>query len=410
MPSYDVLIIGAGHGGAQAALLLRQTGFEGSIALLGDEKEPPYERPPLSKDYMAGEKEFERILIRPRAFWKEREIDLLLTKRVRKVDPIAHMVTVGENEQIGYGRLIWATGGSPRLLTCPGANARGIFSIRRRDDVEAIRTRLPKTGHVVVIGGGYIGLEAAAVLRKLDKTVTVLEALPRVLARVAGEELSHFYEAEHRAHGVDLRTEAMVESIEKAEDGTARAVILSDKTRIEADMIIVGIGIVPETAPLIAAGASGGNGVDVDSYCRTSLPDIYAIGDCACHANRFARGDRIRLESVQNANDQAKVAVQHIIGEPIEYEAVPWFWSNQYDLRLQTVGLSTGHDQTILRGDPESRSFSILYLLGGKLIALDCINAVKDYVQGKAHILSGAVLDQAQLADPSRPLKEVELA
>ena len=318
-------------------------------------------------------------------------------------------MSIGEDQLVGYDRLIWAAGGSPRPLTCPGGTASGIHSIRRREDVDAIRARLAETARVVVIGGGYIGLEAAAVLIKSGKQVTLLEALPRVLARVAGEALSHFYEAEHRAHGVDLRTEAMVESIEE-EDGAARAVILTDGTRIPADMIIVGIGIVPETGPLIAAGAIGGNGVDVDAYCRTSLPDIYAIGDCACHANPFARGERIRLESVQNANDQAKVAVQHIIGSPIEYDAVPWFWSNQYDLKLQTIGLSSGHDQTILRGSLASRSFSILYLLNGRLIALDCVNAVKDYVQGKAHILSGAILDQAQLADPSRPLKEVELA
>jgi 3-phenylpropionate/trans-cinnamate dioxygenase ferredoxin reductase subunit len=166
----------------------------------------------------------------------------------------------------------------------------------------------------------------------------------------------------------------MVESIE-TEGGKAKAVVLADKTRIEADLIIVGIGIIPETAPLIAAGASGGNGVDVDSYCRTSLPDVYAIGDCAAHANRHARGMQMRLESVQNANDQAKVAVQHIMGEPFEYDAIPWFWSNQYDLRLQTVGLSTGHDKAILRGDPATRSFSVLYLLGGKLIAIDAVNA-----------------------------------
>lgn len=409
MASYDVVIVGAGHGGAQAAVQLRQAGFEGSVAMIGDENEPPYERPPLSKEYMAGEKEFERILIRPAQFWKDRNIDLLLGKRVKRVDPAAKTVSVGDDEEIGYGKLIWAAGGSPRLLTCPGADADGIFSIRRRDDVDAIMARLPDIGHVAVIGGGYIGLEAAAVLTKLGKNVTLLEALPRVLARVAGEELSRFYEAEHRAHGVDLRTDAMVESIECA-DGKAVAVILSDKTRIAADLIIVGIGIIPETAPLIAAGASGGNGVDIDAYCRTSLPDIYAIGDCAAHANIHARGAQIRLESVQNANDQAKTAVMHILGEPTKYEAVPWFWSNQYDLRLQTVGLSTGHDQTIVRGDPDSRSFSVLYLLGGKLIAIDAVNAVKDYVQGKAHILSGAVLDQSQLADSSKPLKEVELA
>tara|TARA_R110000782_G_scaffold78276_9_gene155764 strand:- start:192887 stop:194116 length:1230 start_codon:yes stop_codon:yes gene_type:complete len=409
MNSYDVLIIGAGHGGAQAALMLRQLGFEGSVAMLGDEKEPPYERPPLSKEYMAGDKEFDRILIRPRSFWEERKVDMLLGKRVTRVNASEKTVTTGDDEVIGYDKLIWATGGSPRPLTCSGADAQGIFCIRRRDDVDGIMARLPDVGHIVVIGGGYIGLEAAAVLTKLGKKVTLLEALPRVLARVAGEELSSFYEAEHRAHGVDLRTGAMVESIE-AENGVAKAVILSDKTRIDADMIIVGIGIIPETAPLIAAGASGGNGIDVDAFCRTSLPDIYAIGDCANHANKHARGAQIRLESVQNANDQAKTAVQHIMGEPKEYDALPWFWSNQYDLKLQTVGLSMGYDQTIVRGDPESRSFSVLYLLGGKLIAIDAVNAVKDYVQGKAHILSGAVLDQGQLADSSKPLKEVELA
>ncbi len=409
MASYDVLIVGAGHGGAQAALLLRQAGFEGSIAMLGDEKEPPYERPPLSKEYMSGEKPFERILIRPVQFWADRNIEMLLGKRVKSVDPAAKTITTTSDETIGYGQMIWATGGSPRPLTCPGADADGIFYIRRRDDVDAVMARLPSVKHVAVIGGGYIGLEAAAVLTKLGKSVTLLEALPRVLARVAGEELSRFYEAEHRGHGVDLRTGAMVESIE-AEGGKAKAVVLTDNTRIEADLIIVGIGIIPETGPLIAAGASGGNGVDVDAYCRTSLPDIYAIGDCAAHANRHARGAQIRLESVQNANDQAKVAVQHILGEPVEYDAIPWFWSNQYDLRLQTVGLSTGHDQTILRGDSASRSFSVLYLLGGKLIAIDAVNMVKDYVQGKAHILSGALLDQAQLADATRPLKEVGLA
>ena len=407
--TYDVLIVGAGHGGAQAALLLRQAGFGGTVAIVGDEKDPPYERPPLSKEYMAGDKEFDRILIRPRSFWEEKQVGLLLGQRVRKVDPVARTVSIGEDQLVGYDKLIWAAGGSPRPLTCPGGTAHGVHSIRRREDVDAIRAHLAETTRVIVIGGGYIGLEAAAVLVKLGKQVTLLEALPRVLARVAGEALSHFYEAEHRAHGVDLRTNATVESIEE-ENGAARAVVLTDGTRIPADMIIVGIGIVPETGPLIAAGAIGGNGVDVDAYCRTSLPDIYAIGDCACHANPFARGERIRLESVQNANDQAKVAVQHIIGSPIEYDAVPWFWSNQYDLKLQTIGLSSGHDQTILRGSLASRSFSILYLLNGRLIALDCVNAVKDYVQGKSHILSGAILDQAQLADPSRPLKEVELA
>jgi 3-phenylpropionate/trans-cinnamate dioxygenase ferredoxin reductase component len=409
MADYDVLIVGAGHGGAQAALMLRQLGFAGTVGLLGDESEPPYERPPLSKEYMAGDKTFDRILIRPENFWAERNIDLLLNRRVKRVDPAAKTVTIGDNSEISYGRMIWAAGGSPRPLSCPGGDAKGIYGVRKRSDVDSIMGELPKVNHVVVIGGGYIGLEAAAVLTKLGKKVTLLEALDRVLARVAGEQLSRFYEAEHRAHGVDLRTGTMVSEI-AVEDGMAKGVILSDSTRIDAEMIIVGIGIIPETAPLLAAGANGGNGVDVDPYCRTSLPDVYAIGDCAAHSNRFAGGSQMRLESVQNANDQAKVAVQHIVGQPTEYDAVPWFWSNQYDLKLQTVGLSGGHDQTILRGDPATRSFSVLYLKAGKLLAIDAVNMVKDYVQARAHVVSGAVLDPVQLADPAVPLKEAQPA
>jgi 3-phenylpropionate/trans-cinnamate dioxygenase ferredoxin reductase subunit len=358
---------------------------------------------------MAGEKPFERILIRPENFWTERNVDMLLGKRVVKVDAQAHKVILSDDSEIGYGKLIWATGGTPRMLSCPGSDAQRVFAVRRRDDVDAIMKILPDVGHVAVIGGGYIGLEAAAVLTKLGKKVTVLEALDRVLARVAGEPLSRFYEEDHRAHGVHLRTGAMVEALEKT-DGTVSAVLLANGDRIAADMVIVGIGIIPETAPLLAAGASGGNGVDVDAFCRTSLPDVYAVGDCAAHANKYAGGAQIRLESVQNANDQAKVAVSDIMGQPIEYDAVPWFWSNQYDLRLQTVGLSGGHDKLILRGNPADRSFSVVYLKHGKVIALDCVNATKDYVQGRAHVLSGALLDQTQLADASIPLKEVGLA
>jgi 3-phenylpropionate/trans-cinnamate dioxygenase ferredoxin reductase subunit len=409
MSYFDVLIVGAGHAGAQAAIQLRQMGFDGSVAMIGDEREPPYERPPLSKEYLSGDKTFDRILIRPASFWVERKIEMLLDRRVKSVDPVGKFVTLGDDSEIGYGKLIWCTGGTPRLLSCPGAEASGIHAVRRRDDVDAIMANLNEVAHVAVIGGGYIGLEAAAVLTKLGKKVTLLEALDRVLARVAGVELSRFYEDDHRAHGVDIRLSTMVERIE-ATDGKATAVILADGERIATDMVIVGIGVIPETAPLIAAGAAGGNGVDVDAYCRTSLPDIYAVGDCAAHANGFARGAQIRLESVQNANDQAKVAIQHIMGQPTEYNAVPWFWSNQYDLKLQTVGLSTGYDQTIVRGDVATRSFSVLYLRAGKLIALDCVNMVKDYVQGRAHVLSGTLLDQAQLADASRPLKEVDLA
>jgi 3-phenylpropionate/trans-cinnamate dioxygenase ferredoxin reductase subunit len=406
LSDYDILIVGAGHGGAQAALALRQQKFTGSVALLGDEPEPPYERPPLSKEYLSGDKPFERILIRPADFWAERDVTLLLGRRVVSVDPVAHRVSTAEGTSIGYGTLIWATGGAPRRLACAGHSLRGVHAVRTRADVDTMMAELATTQRVIVIGGGYIGLEAAAVLTKLGKPVTVLEALDRVLARVAGEPLSRFYEAEHRAHGVDVRLGVQVACIEET-DGRASGVQLADGTVLLADMVIVGIGIIPAVEPLIAAGAAGGNGVDVDENCQTTLPDVYAIGDCAAHANAFAGGERIRLESVQNANDQATTAVRAILGNPSPYHSVPWFWSNQYDLKLQTVGLSTGHDMAVLRGDPGTRSFSLVYLKQGRVIALDCVNMVKDYVQGRALVLAGATPDRAALADPAVPLKSL---
>jgi len=406
--SYDVLIVGAGHAGAQAAIALRQQKFDGTIGLLGNEKYPPYERPPLSKEYLAGDKPFERIMLRPESFWAEREIDLLTGCRVAKVDPVGKMVTLSTDEEIGYGKLIWATGGSPRMLNCPGSQARNIHAVRSRADVDKIMAALPTVEKVIVVGGGYIGLEAAAVLTKLGKKVTVLESLDRVLSRVAGETLSRFYEAEHRRQGVTVELESTVEAFETNDSGMATGVKLSDGRILDADMFIVGIGIIPETGPLVAAGATAGNGVDVDQNCRTSLDGIYAIGDCAAHGNRYAGGAHIRLESVQNANDQAKVAAMDIMGEDCSYDAVPWFWSNQYDLKLQTVGLSTGHDEYVVRGDPDSRKFTIVYLKDGKVIALDCVNTTKDYVQGRKVVEAGLCLDTTQLADPEIPIKEIE--
>ena len=403
---YDVVIVGAGHGGAQAAIALRAAKFAGSIAMIGDEPEPPYERPPLSKDYLSGDKPFERILIRPPAFWGERDVAMRLGRRVVRVDPQAHAVTTDDGATIGYGQLIWATGGSPRRLTCSGHDLAGVHGVRTRADVDRMIAELPGVTRVAVIGGGYIGLEAAAVLAKFGKQVTVLEALPRVLARVAGEPLSRFYEAEHRAQGVDVRLGVTVACIAEA-DSRACGVTLADGETVPAEMVIVGIGIVPAVQPLLDAGAAGGNGVDVDAQCRTSLPDVFAIGDCAAHANAFAAGAHIRLESVQNANDQATVVAKAIAGTPVDYHAVPWFWSNQYDLRLQTVGLSTGYDDIVVRGDIASRSFALLYLREGRVIALDCVNATRDYVQGRALVLAGATADPARLADTAVPLKEI---
>ena len=404
MDHYDVLIVGAGHAGAQAAIALRQGGYDGSVAMVTEEADLPYERPPLSKDYLAGDKPFERIMLRPAEFWRDRQIDVLTRRRIATVNPNAHLVADDAGAAIGYGKLIWATGGHARRLSCAGAELKGVHGIRSRADVDRLTGELASTTRVVVIGGGYIGLEAAAVLTKLGKQVTVLEAMPRVLARVAGEDLSQFYEREHRAHGVDVRTGVSVDSL-TGDAGRVTGARLADGTIVAAEMAIVGIGIVPAVAPLIDAGAAGANGVDVDSHCRTSLAAIYAVGDCAAHVNSFADGARIRLESVQNANDQATTVAHDILGRGIPYHAVPWFWSNQYDLKLQTIGLSRGYDTAVLRGDTASRSFSIVYLREGRVIALDCVNMVKDYVQGRALVAAGASVAPDLLADASIPLK-----
>ncbi|MFC4293780.1 NAD(P)/FAD-dependent oxidoreductase [Novosphingobium tardum] len=407
MDRADVLIVGGGHGGAQAALALRQHGFAGSIVLVGREPEPPYERPPLSKEYLAREKEFSRLYIRPPQFWAERDVEMRLGRAVVTVDPTAQTAKLDDGTQVSYGDLIWAAGGDPRRLSCEGGSLVGVHAVRTRADVDRLMSEIDGgASRVVVVGGGYIGLEAAAVLTKLGLHVTLLEALPRVLARVAGEELSQFYEAEHRAHGVDLRTDVTVDQIE-GDGSKVTGVRLGDGTVLPADIVIVGIGIVPAVGPLILAGAVGANGVDVDERCRTSLPHVYAIGDCAAHANSFADGAVIRLESVQNANDMATCAARDICGDPHPYAATPWFWSNQYDLRLQTVGLSTGYDATVVRGDPATRSFSVVYLRGGRVIALDCVNMVKDYVQGRKLVEARATPDPAALADTAVALKEL---
>jgi len=403
---FDVVIVGGGHGGAQCAIALRQGGFAGSLAIVSRESEPPYERPPLSKDYFAREKTFDRLYIRPPAFWAEKSVEMLLNADVVRVDAAAHTVHLASARAITYGKLVWATGGDPRQLSCPGADLAGVYGVRNRADADALMAHVDAGARdFVVVGGGYIGLEAAAVLSKIGCKVTVLEAAPRVLARVAGPELSAFYEGEHRAHGVDLRTGVVISRL--LGDAAVTGVELGDGTVVPAQVVIVGIGIVPAVAPLLAAGAAGGNGVDVDQFCRTSLPDIYALGDCAAFACAYADGAVMRVESVQNANDQASCVAKGILGAPVAYHAFPWFWSNQYDLKLQTAGLSVGYDATVLRGDVAGRSFSVIYLRAGRVIAVDAVNSVKDYVAARKLVEAGAAPDPALLADVSVPLKEL---
>lgn len=405
MERADVVIVGAGHGGAQCAIALRQIGFAGTIMVVGREPEYPYERPPLSKEYFAREKAFERLLIRPPAFWAEKDVNFLLCTEVTAVDPAGKQLTLSDGRSLGYGKLVWATGGDPRRLTCAGADLAGVHAVRTRADCDALMSEIDAgKREIVVIGGGYIGLEAAAVLRKMGLKVTLLEALPRVLARVAGEELSAFYQQVHRDHGVDLRLNARVDCLE-GEDGQVTAVRLEDGEPIAAQAVIVGIGIAPAVEPLLNAGANGGNGVDVDTFCRTSLPDIYAIGDCAAFACDFAGGQVMRVESVQNANDMALCVAKAICGDARAYRAFPWFWSNQYDLRLQTAGISAGFDETVLRGAPADGAFSVIYLKDGKIVALDCVNSMKDYVQGRKLVEKGIRPDIAKLTGTA--LKEL---
>jgi len=399
---HDVVIVGAGHGGAQTAIALRQNGFAGSVALIGEEREPPYERPPLSKEYLAGDKTFERLHLRPEAFWRERGIDLVLGARVVRLDVASKHVVTEDGERFSYGALVWAAGGRPRRLDCEGRDLAGIHSVRTRADVDGLLSELPSANRVAVIGGGYIGLEAAAVLRKFGKSVTLIEAQDRLLARVAGPALSRFYLDEHRAHGVDVRLATMVASL-VGREGRVTGVVLGTGETIEADLVIVGIGVVPAVEVPRAAGAQGANGLFVDSRCRTSLPDVFAVGDCAAQRSRYASDQSVRIESVPNANDQALTVARELTGQGRDHDALPWFWSNQFDLRLQTVGLSGGFDAEVVRGDPATRSFSIVYLRRGRVIALDCVNAAKDFARGKTLVANGVVAEPDLLADVNIP-------
>jgi 3-phenylpropionate/trans-cinnamate dioxygenase ferredoxin reductase subunit len=405
-----VVIVGAGQAGASAAIALRQSGFAGPITLLGAEPHLPYERPPLSKEYLAGERPPERLLLRPPAFWSERDIAIRTGAAVTAVDPQGQRVRTIDGAAHAYDWLIWAAGGHARPLPLPGADLGGVHVIRTIADVDAIRARLPQARRVVIAGGGYVGLEAAAVLVKLGLCVTLVEMQPLLLARVAGPEVAAFYLSEHLAHGVDVRLGTRLAGLEGDADGNICAVLLADGERLAADLVIAGIGLVPEVGALQAAGADCPDGVRVDGWCRTSLPQVLAIGDCALHPNSFAGGAFVRLESVQNAADMAKTAAGYIArGEAAPtYGAVPWFWSNQYDLRLQTVGLSAGADARIMRGDPATRAWSLVYLRAGAVVALDCINSPRDYVQGRALVERGARAQPTMLADASVPLKTLE--
>ncbi len=400
----DVLIVGGGHAGAMAAIGLRQNGFTGSIAMVGDEAALPYERPPLSKAYLNGSLEQHRLYLRKAEFWQERDIDVRLSTSVTRLDAQDRTATLSSGETVRFTWCILATGGRARPLPVPGADLAGVHYLRTLADVDGIRASLTPGARLAVVGGGYIGLEVAASARKLGHEVTLIEALDRVLARVTSPVVSRFFESKHTAEGVNILLNTGVTAIEG--EGRVSGVRLSTGEVVAADAVVVGIGIIPNCELAIETGLACDNGIVVDELCRTANPNIFAIGDVARHPNVFAPGP-LRLESVPNAVDQAKTVVGVITGNPVAYADLPWFWSDQYDIKLQSAGLAIDYDDIVVRGSPEASPFSVCYLRNGTLIAIDCINSIKDFMAAKKLIAARAAPDRAQLADQSIALKDL---
>jgi 3-phenylpropionate/trans-cinnamate dioxygenase ferredoxin reductase subunit len=393
-----LVIVGGGQAAAQAVQTLRQQGYAEPITLLCDEPTAPYQRPPLSKKYFAGEVPRERLLLRPPSFYAEKGVALELGTRVEKLDAAAHALLLRDGRTMRYDRLLLATGSRVRALDVPGVTLQGVHYVRTIADIDAINAGLPPAARVVVIGGGYIGLEIAAVARQRGFAVTVLEAADRVLARVVSGEVSSFYERLHRDAGVDVRCGAAVRALHGA-GGRVTAVETADGKRFECDAAIIGIGIVPNVELAAAAGLPCANGIVVDSHARTADPGVLAAGDCTSHLLAlYARS--VRLESVPNAVHQGKVAAATLLGTPTAYSEVPWFWSDQFDVKLQIAGLSQGYDDVALRGDPAKRSFAVYYLARGRVIAVDAINSPREFVHGKKLVGEGFVVDADRLRDP----------
>ncbi|TAM12489.1 MAG: pyridine nucleotide-disulfide oxidoreductase [Nevskiaceae bacterium] len=397
-------IVGAGQAGAELAKTLRKRGFGGHVLLLGDEPHLPYRRPPLSKAYLAGKAAPDSfVLIREAQLEKER-IEYVRGVRVEKIDRATRTLHLSNGQTRHYDKLALTTGGRPRPLPLEGANGDNVFALRRLVDVDRLRPELQAGRRVVIVGGGFIGLEVAAVLGKLGLEVTVLEGLPRVLSRVTGEEMSAFYEHKHRSAGVDLRTGAKLAGFVGAPRVTA--VKLDDGTEIPADVVLVGIGQLPNVELAQDAGVKVDNGIVVDEYAQSSDPDIVAAGDCANFPNRLY-GRRLRLESVQNAMDQSRVAAATMMGAREAYDALPWFWSDQYDLKLQMAGLSAGYDAKVVRGKVEDGTFAVFYLKDGVVISADMVNRGPEFGFAKKLIVTRAKPDVQRLADVNVPLKEL---
>jgi 3-phenylpropionate/trans-cinnamate dioxygenase ferredoxin reductase subunit len=397
------LIIGAGQAGLSAAAELRKRKYEGEITLIGDEPSAPYQRPPLSKAYLTGETPIDRLWLKPEAWYEKADVTVRTGERVTAIDRSASEVITGEGDRLSYDQLILATGGQARRIPLPGADLPGVFVLRNLAEADALSDALSTAKRLVIIGAGYIGLEVAASARKRGLEVTVLEAADRPMARTASALLSGWFGAIHRGYGVDLRVSAPVSAI----TGTTRAegVELADGEVVDADLVLVAAGLAPSTQLAEAAGIACQDGILVDAHARADDPRIYAIGDVArFDLPRYGRS--VRLESVQNAIEQGKAAAASICGEPFDYDPVPWFWSDQYELKLQIAGLIEGADQMVRRGDPEEGKFALFHLKDGRLIACEAVNSAPEYMGSQRLIAMGASPDPERLRDSSVAMRD----
>ena len=396
-----IVIIGAGHAAGQAAASLRQAKFEGPITIIGDEAHVPYQRPPLSKQYLAGTQLADKVYLRAEKFYADKDIQLMLDTRATQIDPSTKTINLDNGETIAYEKLLISTGSRPRKLSIEGSDLSGIHYLRTMDGVDGIRADVKPGANLVIVGGGYIGLEVAAVGIELGMNVHVLEMEERILQRVTTPEMSAYYHKLHTDRGVHIHTQTGVTGF--SGNGSVEKVLCGDES-FDADIVIVGIGIIPNIEIAEEAGIHCDNGIVVDDHCRTSDPDIYAAGDCTNHPNPLMN-KRLRLESVPNAMDQARVSTANMLGDDKVYAAIPWFWSDQYDLKLQMVGFSADGDSQVLRGDMDTHQFAIFYLKDGKVVAADAVNSPKEFMLCKQ--LVGKPADPAKLADPETDLKSL---
>lgn len=424
MPGKDqrhrrTLIVGASQAGLQLAVSLRQFGTTGPITLVGEEVHPPYQRPPLSKEFLAGQADFGSLALRTPAFYADTGIDLVSGERVADLTlsaagpPGSGLATTANGRELPFDRLALTVGAAPRRLPLPGADLDGVCYLRDHDDAEDLRIRLATAGRVVVVGGGFIGLEAAAAARALGRSVTVVEAADRLMARAVAPLVSEFYRQAHLRRGTDIRLNAAVAAIEGDGPvgghgpGRVTGVTLADGTRLPADLVLVGAGVVPRTELAERLGLDCDNGIVVDAWARTSEPTVVAAGDCTVRPHPMTGQGRVRLESVQNAVAQAQVAAATLLGRTVNITSVPWFWSFQGDLKLQTAGLSAGYDDHVVRGEPDDEHFSVLYYLRGRLLAVDAVSRPADYMAVRRALGQGATIDRDRAADPGTPLKSL---